>query len=63
MLVTSTSLTVAQDFIWQVHKRGPDELQLLSSSTSSHRIDNSPLKIDVFNTLLESFEAKKKWVS
>lgn len=58
-----TSLKFLQDFIWQVHRRGPDDLQILSSLASSHRTDNSPLNIEVFNALLESFEAKKKYVS
>ncbi|KAF7985155.1 hypothetical protein HWV62_7726 [Athelia sp. TMB] len=43
-----------QDFIWQVHRRGPDELGSYPAP------DKSPLNIEVFNSLLESFEAKKK---
>lgn len=56
-----SSLNVSQDFIWQVHRRGPDETQSLSS-LSSHQAEKSPLTIEVFNSLLESFEAKKKLV-
>lgn len=43
-----------KDFIWQVHRRGPDEMG------SYPPPDKSPLNIEVFNSLLESFEAKKK---
>ncbi|KIJ20882.1 hypothetical protein PAXINDRAFT_106684 [Paxillus involutus ATCC 200175] len=45
-----------QDFIWQVHKRG-DESRV--SFASSVRSDKSPASLEVFNSLLGSFHAKK----
>ncbi|CCM01805.1 uncharacterized protein FIBRA_03872 [Fibroporia radiculosa] len=49
-----------QDFIWKMHKHGLDDSLSPSSSTSSIRSDKSPLNIEVFTSLLDSFEAKKK---
>ncbi|KAF7370537.1 GAR domain-containing protein [Mycena sanguinolenta] len=48
-----------QEFIWQVHRRSED---LLSHSTSSQRSDKAPT-YEVYTSLLESFEAKKKVLS
>lgn len=52
-----------QEFIFQVHRRGADDI-FLSRSTSQSSLSPSrekgPPNIDTFNTLLESFEAKKK---
>ncbi|KAJ7623178.1 hypothetical protein FB45DRAFT_97756 [Roridomyces roridus] len=44
-----------QEFIWQIHR---DPLSL-STSDSLQRIDKTP-SLEVYNSLLESFEAKKK---
>ncbi|KAJ7577039.1 hypothetical protein C8J56DRAFT_799411 [Mycena floridula] len=51
-----------QEFIWQVHRRGVDEFSLAQSQSSLHnsRNDRPPPTLEVFNSLLESFEAKKK---
>ncbi|KAJ8579410.1 hypothetical protein M405DRAFT_870303, partial [Rhizopogon salebrosus TDB-379] len=49
-----------QDFIWQVHRRGPDDSLSQSSYRASISSDKNPLSIEVFNELLSSFEAKKK---
>lgn len=49
-----------QDFIFQVHKRGPDDSLSRATSGSSLRSEKSPLNPEVFNTLVDSFEAKKK---
>ncbi|KAI0923920.1 hypothetical protein AcW1_006736 [Taiwanofungus camphoratus] len=49
-----------QDFIWQIQRRGLDDSVSQSSSTSSVRSEKSPLNFDVFTSLLDSFEAKKK---
>ncbi|KAL0953791.1 hypothetical protein HGRIS_004975 [Hohenbuehelia grisea] len=48
-----------QEFIWQVHRRGGDDS---IGSVNSSRSDKPPLivSVDVYNTLLDSFEAKKK---
>lgn len=51
-----------KDFIWQVHRHGADDLHS-STSSSNSRTDKAPLTIEVYNSLLESFEAKKKCVS
>jgi hypothetical protein len=53
--------TMTQDFIWQVHRRGPDDSLSQSSYRGSISSDKNPLSIEVFNELLSSFEAKKKW--
>ncbi|KAI0040744.1 hypothetical protein FA95DRAFT_825446 [Auriscalpium vulgare] len=52
-----------QDFIWQVMRHGNDDS--LSKSTSmasmsSVRSQKSPLSMDVYQSLIDSFEAKKK---
>ncbi|KAI0272513.1 hypothetical protein BC834DRAFT_1030596 [Gloeopeniophorella convolvens] len=52
-----------QEFIWQFQRYGPDEsLSTSSSMTSmgSMRSQKSPLNMEVFQTLLDSYEAKKK---
>ena len=50
-----------QDFVWQVHRRGPDESTTSFSVSRSIRTDKSPINVEVFNSLMESFEAKKKY--
>ncbi|KAG9313067.1 hypothetical protein JVU11DRAFT_6507 [Chiua virens] len=47
-----------QDFIWQVHKRH-DENTSRVSFASSVRSEKNPVSLDVFNSLLGSFLAKK----
>ncbi|KAH8832758.1 hypothetical protein DL96DRAFT_1704811 [Flagelloscypha sp. PMI_526] len=44
-----------QDFIWQVQKRTADDV-----GTGSVRSERAALTLDTFNSLMESFEAKKK---
>ena len=53
--------TVVKEFIWQVHRRGGEYSQL--SLSALHR-EEKPLQLtlEVFISLLESFEAKKKYV-
>ena len=54
---------VTQEFIWQVHRRGVDEpFHSHVSLSSSQRNDRLSVTYDVFVSLLESFEAKKKCV-
>ncbi|KAJ7642700.1 hypothetical protein DFH06DRAFT_1051990, partial [Mycena polygramma] len=48
-----------QEFIWQVHKRTQDPLTHSTSSDSSQRNDKLPT-FEVYTSLIESFEAKKK---
>ncbi|KAJ7180724.1 hypothetical protein C8R46DRAFT_1070399 [Mycena filopes] len=48
-----------QEFIWQVHKRSEDPLSHSTSSDTSQRSDKTPT-FEVYTSLLESFEAKKK---
>ncbi|KAJ7890455.1 hypothetical protein B0H14DRAFT_2689357 [Mycena olivaceomarginata] len=48
-----------QEFIWQVHRRSEDHLLHSTSSDSSQRSDKAPT-YEVYTSLLESFEAKKK---
>ncbi|KAJ3502559.1 hypothetical protein NLJ89_g8831 [Agrocybe chaxingu] len=43
-----------QEFIWQVHKRGADDFQ------SNAARDKQPASFEVFTSLLDSYEAKKK---
>ncbi|TFK39811.1 hypothetical protein BDQ12DRAFT_697896 [Crucibulum laeve] len=45
-----------QDFIWQVHKRGVDD----SHSSHPSRNDKPVINFEVYTSLLDSFEAKKK---
>jgi hypothetical protein len=52
----------AQDFIWQVHRGGVEDSLSQSSYRGSISSDKNPLGIEVFNELLSSFEAKKKWI-
>ena len=47
-----------QDFMWQVHKRYDDNTSR-ASFASSVRSEKSPVSMDVFNSLLGSFLAKK----
>ncbi len=49
--------------MWQVQKRGVDETVPSSNSSSSGRADRTTLTFETFTALLESFEAKKKYVS
>ncbi|KAG2338594.1 hypothetical protein BDR05DRAFT_969029 [Suillus weaverae] len=49
-----------QDFIWQVHRGGAEDSLSQSSYRASVSSDKNPLSIEVFNELLNSFEAKKK---
>ncbi|KAF8892257.1 hypothetical protein BD779DRAFT_102696 [Infundibulicybe gibba] len=53
------AVTRCQEFIWQVHRRGGDSQTSLSSP---HRGggEKSAITLEVFTSLLESFEAKKK---
>lgn len=48
--------------MWQVQKRGLDEAVTPSTSSTSGRSDKAPLTYETFMSLLESFEAKKKYV-
>ncbi|KAJ7116058.1 hypothetical protein C8R44DRAFT_628384 [Mycena epipterygia] len=48
-----------QEFIWQVHRRSEDPLSHSTSSDTSQRSDKTP-SYEVYTSLLESFEAKKK---
>jgi hypothetical protein len=52
----------AQDFIWQVHRGGVEDSLSQSSYRGSVSSDKNPFSIEVFNELLSSFEAKKKWI-
>ena len=45
--------------MWQVHRHGVDDASPASFSNSL-RSHKSPVNVDVFNSLLESYEAKKK---
>ncbi|KAF9073280.1 hypothetical protein BDP27DRAFT_1216302 [Rhodocollybia butyracea] len=47
-----------QEFIWQVHRRGIEDT-MGHSTTSLIRPDKAPT-LETFNSLLDSFEAKKK---
>ncbi|KAI0305861.1 hypothetical protein B0F90DRAFT_933962 [Multifurca ochricompacta] len=52
-----------QDFIWQFQRHGPDDSISTSSSMTSMgslRSQKSPLNMEVFQSLLDSYEAKKK---
>ncbi|KAF8498608.1 hypothetical protein F5888DRAFT_1690432 [Russula emetica] len=52
-----------QDFIWQFQRYGPDDSISASSSLTSMgsvRSQISPLNMEVFQSLLDSYEAKKK---
>ncbi|PPQ96279.1 hypothetical protein CVT26_005666 [Gymnopilus dilepis] len=55
------AVTRCQEFIWQVHRRGTvsDDFQSNAASYSS-RHDKPPITYEVFTTLLDSYEAKKK---
>lgn len=54
--------TVLQDFIFQMQRRGNDDAASFSSSTSSLRSDQPTRHQEMFTSLLESYEAKKKYV-
>ncbi|KAH7890845.1 hypothetical protein F5I97DRAFT_1923336 [Phlebopus sp. FC_14] len=47
-----------QEFIWQVHNR-PDDNISHASFSASVRSEKSPVSLEVFNSLLGSFQAKK----
>lgn len=49
--------------MWQVQKRGLDENLNASNSSSMGRADRTSVNYETFTTLLESFEAKKKYVN
>ncbi|KAG6890322.1 hypothetical protein C0995_009529 [Termitomyces sp. Mi166 len=51
-----------QDFIWQVHRRGVDNLHQSQTSLSAGQRNDTQqtLTLEVFASLSESFEAKKK---
>ncbi|KAK7687864.1 hypothetical protein QCA50_009083 [Cerrena zonata] len=49
-----------QDFIYRIHKFGPDDLLSPPTPSGSTRSEKSPLTYEVFSTLIDSFEAKKK---
>ncbi|KDQ26629.1 hypothetical protein PLEOSDRAFT_1043262 [Pleurotus ostreatus PC15] len=46
-----------QEFIWQVHRRGADDSLAVSQRSDKPR---ASINIDVYNSLLDSYEAKKK---
>ncbi|KAJ4475061.1 hypothetical protein J3R30DRAFT_3294851 [Lentinula aciculospora] len=48
-----------QEFIWQVHRRGIEDT-MSNSQTSLTRSEKAAPTLETFNTLLDSFEAKKK---
>ncbi|KAI0343025.1 hypothetical protein BDW22DRAFT_1344863 [Trametopsis cervina] len=49
-----------QDFVQQMRNRGHEDSLSQTSSMSSLRSEKAPLNLDVFNTLSDSYEAKKK---
>ncbi|KIK50602.1 hypothetical protein GYMLUDRAFT_439318 [Collybiopsis luxurians FD-317 M1] len=49
-----------QEFIWQVHRRGIEDTMARSQTSFTQRSERTPPTLDTFNTLLDSFEAKKK---
>jgi len=48
-----------QEFIWQVHRKGADEFQS-NAVFIPGRSDKLPITFELFTTLLDSYEAKKK---
>lgn len=54
---------LSKDFMFQLQRRGLDDTSSQTSSASSIRSENSPLNADVFGSLMDSYEAKKKYVS
>ncbi|KIM44712.1 hypothetical protein M413DRAFT_442668 [Hebeloma cylindrosporum] len=48
-----------QEFIWQVHRRGAEEFQS-NAALPSVRSDKPPATFEMFTSLLDSYEAKKK---
>ncbi|KAF8809463.1 hypothetical protein BYT27DRAFT_7187760 [Phlegmacium glaucopus] len=48
-----------QEFIWQVHRRGAEDFQS-NAAVSSLRHDKPTINFEVFTSLLDSYEAKKK---
>ncbi|KAL4259075.1 GAR domain-containing protein [Pleurotus pulmonarius] len=46
-----------QEFIWQVHRRGADDSLAVSQRSDK---PTATINIDVYNSLLDSYEAKKK---
>lgn len=51
-----------QDFIHKIRKRGAEDTLSRSSSMSSLNSDVNPVSFEIFTSLLESYEAKKKSV-
>lgn len=53
-----------QEFIWQVHRRGDHDplAHSQSSLSASQRSEKAVPTFETFTSLLESFEAKKKYV-
>ncbi|KAJ7281466.1 hypothetical protein C8J57DRAFT_1433399 [Mycena rebaudengoi] len=49
-----------QEFIWQVHRRSEEPLSHSTSSEASKSSSDRTPTFDVYTSLLESFEAKKK---
>ncbi|KAF9466098.1 hypothetical protein BDZ94DRAFT_1281117 [Collybia nuda] len=51
-----------QEFIWQVHRQGGDDPRQSQASLSASQRHDKPvvLNLDVFASLVDSFEAKKK---
>ncbi|OBZ74045.1 hypothetical protein A0H81_05871 [Grifola frondosa] len=49
-----------QDFIWQVQRRGIEDSNSLSTSPYPSRSDKSSLSYEMFTSLSDSFEQKKK---
>jgi hypothetical protein len=57
-------LMACKEFIWKVHKRGTADSQThLHSPLSFSRADQYMISLEVFSSLLESYEAKKKCAS
>ena len=53
-------LISAQDFIWRVHKRVPTEDSTILATPSPSSRESTPLTLETYKTLQDSFEAKKK---
>ncbi|PPQ64216.1 hypothetical protein CVT24_008592 [Panaeolus cyanescens] len=49
-----------QEFIWQVHRKGANDDFQSNAALPSGRSDKTPVTYEVFMSLLESYEAKKK---
>jgi len=55
-------VTQCHDFIFQFQRRAGDDHQSSVSSGTAMHSDKSPVNYETFTTLLQSFEAKKKYV-